>query len=97
MNGEGAIAAQGEGAQLIEKAAGEILQVIDLFTDEEDNRDQIIEIIQELAEAGGAAYQLKKGFADDQMSAVGAHLALAIAMGLIGRFIPLPSAIGVEE
>lgn len=78
------------GQQMIEMAADELMDVIQLFVDETDNREQLLEFITQVTEAGGSLYKLKGNFPEEAMGAVGARLALAIADRLIVIFVPAP-------
>jgi len=78
------------GQQKIDLAAEELIDIVQLFVDETDNKEQILEFITQIVEAGGALFQLKSAFLEDDLGAVGAHLALAIADRIVSIFVPVP-------
>jgi len=79
-----------QGQQMIEQAADELTDMILLFVDETDNREQILEFVSQVAETGASVYKLKENFPGEALEAVGARLALAIADRLINIFVLAP-------
>lgn len=78
------------GQTMIEQASQELLDLLSLFVDDVDNKEQIIEFLDKLTGAGGSLYKLTGSFPEDQLASVAAHLAASLVSGVVSIFVPAP-------